>query len=137
MAKLELGTKRSCSECGAKFYDLNKDPIVCPKCGAAFDLASLTMTSAAAKPREKPAKAEETDEGEANEAIVSLEDADAEEAATGRASPDVVEDDDVPDLEDDTLADDDEVKSDEFLEDDDEDDDVSVLIEGDIEDEED
>ncbi|MBO0711819.1 MAG: TIGR02300 family protein, partial [Acetobacteraceae bacterium] len=32
MAKAELGTKRLCANCGAKFYDLNKDPIVCPKC---------------------------------------------------------------------------------------------------------
>ena len=33
MAKPELGTKRLCSGCGAKYYDLSKDPIVCPKCG--------------------------------------------------------------------------------------------------------
>ena len=32
MAKPELGTKRLCGNCGAKFYDLSKDPIVCPKC---------------------------------------------------------------------------------------------------------
>ena len=34
MPKADLGEKRVCGECGAKFYDLNKDPIVCPKCGA-------------------------------------------------------------------------------------------------------
>ena len=33
MAKPGLGTKRLCPHCGAKFYDLDKDPIVCPKCG--------------------------------------------------------------------------------------------------------
>ncbi|HLN40689.1 MAG TPA: TIGR02300 family protein, partial [Xanthobacteraceae bacterium] len=33
MAKPELGTKRLCASCSAKFYDLNKDPIHCPKCG--------------------------------------------------------------------------------------------------------
>ena len=32
VAKPELGTKRLCAGCGAKYYDLNKDPIVCPKC---------------------------------------------------------------------------------------------------------
>jgi uncharacterized protein (TIGR02300 family) len=26
------GTKRKCSSCAAKFYDLDKRPIVCPKC---------------------------------------------------------------------------------------------------------
>ncbi len=33
MAKPELGTKRVCVSCGAKFYDLTKTPAVCPKCG--------------------------------------------------------------------------------------------------------
>ncbi len=28
------GTKRRCISCGAKFYDLNRQPIVCPKCDA-------------------------------------------------------------------------------------------------------
>jgi len=36
MAKPELGTKRLCANCGAKFYDLSKDPIVCPKCETVF-----------------------------------------------------------------------------------------------------
>lgn len=57
MVKAELGQKRVCTSCAAKFYDLNKDPIICPKCGTVFD------ATAAAKPRraravadEKPAK---------------------------------------------------------------------------------
>ena len=33
MAKPELGTKRVCVSCGARFYDLMKQPAVCPKCG--------------------------------------------------------------------------------------------------------
>ena len=32
MAKPELGTKRVCVACGARFYDLTKVPAVCPKC---------------------------------------------------------------------------------------------------------
>jgi uncharacterized protein (TIGR02300 family) len=32
-----LGVKRVCPECEAKFYDLNKRPVVCPKCGHSFD----------------------------------------------------------------------------------------------------
>ena len=32
MANSALGTKRICSGCAAKYYDLNKDPIVCPTC---------------------------------------------------------------------------------------------------------
>jgi uncharacterized protein (TIGR02300 family) len=34
MTKPELGMKRRCNSCGTKFFDLNKDPIVCPKCMA-------------------------------------------------------------------------------------------------------
>jgi uncharacterized protein (TIGR02300 family) len=33
LAKPELGAKRVCQECGSRFYDLNREPIVCPKCG--------------------------------------------------------------------------------------------------------
>lgn len=33
MAKPELGTKRVCVSCAARFYDLTKQPAVCPKCG--------------------------------------------------------------------------------------------------------
>ena len=36
MTKPELGTKRRCNSCETKFFDLNTDPIVCPKCRAVF-----------------------------------------------------------------------------------------------------
>ena len=32
------GTKRQCQECGARFYDLKKTKIACPKCDAPFKL---------------------------------------------------------------------------------------------------
>ncbi len=32
MPKPEWGAKRACASCGARFYDLNRTPIVCPKC---------------------------------------------------------------------------------------------------------
>jgi len=32
-----LGIKRTCEACGAKFYDLEKSPIICPKCGTNYD----------------------------------------------------------------------------------------------------
>ncbi|HEV8389912.1 MAG TPA: TIGR02300 family protein [Dongiaceae bacterium] len=37
MSKPEWGTKRTCQSCGAHFYDLRKDTIVCPKCGVTYD----------------------------------------------------------------------------------------------------
>ena len=33
MAKPELGIKRVCVSCSTKFYDLARQPAVCPKCG--------------------------------------------------------------------------------------------------------
>ncbi|PPR60709.1 MAG: hypothetical protein CFH10_01422 [Alphaproteobacteria bacterium MarineAlpha4_Bin2] len=36
MAKPEWGKKRTCQNCGAKYYDLQKDPPVCPKCETVF-----------------------------------------------------------------------------------------------------
>ncbi|MGH6770485.1 MAG: TIGR02300 family protein, partial [Xanthobacteraceae bacterium] len=41
MAKPELGTKRLCGNCSAKFYDLSKTPIVCPKCHTAMDVSTV------------------------------------------------------------------------------------------------
>ena len=45
VAKPELGAKRQCQACGAKFFDLNKDPIVCPKCGTVFQGAPRARAS--------------------------------------------------------------------------------------------
>jgi uncharacterized protein (TIGR02300 family) len=33
MAKPELGEKHTCVSCGTRFFDLGKQPAVCPKCG--------------------------------------------------------------------------------------------------------
>ena len=43
MAKAEWGKKRRCLNCSSKFYDLNKDPIVCPKCNTVFDNSILIL----------------------------------------------------------------------------------------------
>lgn len=34
MVKAEWGSRRICYKCGARFYDLKKEPALCPKCGA-------------------------------------------------------------------------------------------------------
>jgi uncharacterized protein (TIGR02300 family) len=78
VAKPELGTKRLCGNCAAKFYDLGKDPIVCPKCHTVLQLAALTR-SRAEPARAHQAAAEEVVVPETQEAeFVSLEEADAE-----------------------------------------------------------
>jgi uncharacterized protein (TIGR02300 family) len=78
VAKPELGMKRLCAGCGAKFYDLNKAPIVCPKCGTVFEVAQVTPRgrpepAAARAPVREEAETPETQDAE----FVSLEEADA------------------------------------------------------------
>src|SRR6478736_4893293 len=40
MTKPELGIKRLCANCSARYYDLNKTPITCPKCGTPFEVVA-------------------------------------------------------------------------------------------------
>jgi len=49
--KNKWGKKRTCPKCDAKFYDLNKDPVVCPKCGASFAVEEMDSYSLAGKMR--------------------------------------------------------------------------------------
>ncbi len=35
---IKRGTKRTCGSCGDRFYDLNRDPIICPMCETEFRL---------------------------------------------------------------------------------------------------
>jgi uncharacterized protein (TIGR02300 family) len=44
VAKQEWGTKRLCPNCGTRYYDMQHDPIVCPRCGAPFDPEALLKT---------------------------------------------------------------------------------------------
>lgn len=53
MAKAEWGIKRTCPSCQAKFYDLRKSPIHCPKCDAEIDPNALIK-----KKRGRPSAAE-------------------------------------------------------------------------------
>ncbi len=60
MAKPELGLKRVCVACSAKFYDLMKSPAVCPKCGTeqpAEQPRARRPSSPAAEPRKRPVAA--------------------------------------------------------------------------------
>ena len=47
-----LGTKWECFSCGAKFYDLNKEEAVCPKCDA--NQADRPRTTAKSSPSDQP-----------------------------------------------------------------------------------
>jgi uncharacterized protein (TIGR02300 family) len=125
MSKPELGTKRLCARCSTKFYDLNRAPIACPKCGTVFEAVQVSS-----RWRTEPARATvrgvepvvpETQEAE----FVSLEDADAE--AQGKEKPgEAAEADDGVELDDESLDDA------PFIESEEEDTDVTEIIGGDI-----
>ena len=117
MAKPELGAKRQCQNCGAKFFDLNKDPIVCPKCGTIFQGAARVERAAA--------KAEVEEDEVVAPAGVELVSLDEVEASEEKAAEPAVEDVDVEEGEAEP--------DDPFIEAEEEDeDDVTNLIDGDI-----
>lgn len=121
MARPELGLKRICPNCSAKYYDLNRSPILCPRCGAPFDTSMALKAKAAGSDDEDDLEEEET-AGVAE--FVSLDDVVAEE-----------NDPDVADIEDADIEDVGPEDDDQFLEDEEDEGDVSDII-GDVGEEE-
>lgn len=97
MAKPELGVKRICLSCGAKFYDLENDPILCPACGAEFDPESAMKLKRGRTPAndDKPAKEakKEKPAEEEDDLDVDLDDDDEDILED---TSDLDDDDDVP-----------------------------------------
>jgi len=126
VAKPELGTKRLCQSCGAKFYDLSKDPIVCPKCGTVF--VAMAIASTRGRQAEAANRAVDDEDADGDSAggpeMVSLDEVEAEESEKEIPVEGVEIEDDI--AEDDTF----------LAEEEEGDDDVADLIDGDIEDDE-
>lgn len=124
MSKPELGTKRDCPSCGAKFYDLSKSPAVCPKCKHEF-VPDTGVKVKRAKPVEKPKeKVAPRPAAVADEDHVSLDALRDEELAAEGVGDDLLKDIGGEEIEDDA-------EDDAFLSDDeDEEDDVSGIIRG-------
>ena len=117
MAKPDLGAKRQCDNCGTKFFDMNRQPPTCPKCGATVHVAhTLRAAAPVDDDDELPVDAATPD-------LVALEDADDPDAKVAAEVPD-----------DDIDLGDDDTEDDTFLaEEEEESDDVTGLIDGDIE----
>jgi uncharacterized protein (TIGR02300 family) len=117
--KKTRGTKRTCQsdECGARFYDLGRSPIVCPICGSLYELASGPVTAAGAAdkaPRRFKGPEYEPDKAVPEEEI-------PEAAESKQVVPvDLEEEETITPDEDDTV----------FEEEDEEDGDVSNIIDG-------
>ena len=87
MAKPELGSKRVCVACSTRFYDLNKQPVICPKC---------STEQPAGQPRLRRTSGNVALEDKRRPKVVptpGLEDVEAEaEAVEEEAGEDVLED---------------------------------------------
>ena len=70
MVDPKFGIKRSCPACEVSFYDLNKTPATCPKCGHAFDPSALHAPPEIPETRaESPPPADEDADDEATPPI--------------------------------------------------------------------
>lgn len=60
MAKPKWGTKRFCDDCGTRFYDLNRQPVTCPKCGAKVKIVTVPKSRRGAKTTDQKPKSPST-----------------------------------------------------------------------------
>ncbi|HZP08829.1 TIGR02300 family protein [Methyloceanibacter sp.] len=98
MSKPARGTKRVCPSCGARFYDLNRTPIVCPVCQSVYQVSAPTSRrgAAAAPEARKPVEPEADAPVLETPDVISLEE--VEEAG---ADVPAEEDEEIVDLGDD------------------------------------
>ena len=115
MAKAKWGTKRICQECGAKFYDMCRAQIICPKCHAVFQTAPpkpKRVQPVAKEPAKKASSAVEpvgikgavAGDGQ-TDAIDELKDAGTEDDDIDDDDEDVIEDTSDLGNDDDDMAD--------------------------------
>jgi len=147
VVKPELGIKRTCPNCTARFYDLMKSPAECPKCGHAFDPEVLLKPR---RPRPEPVRVvkeveveeAEVEEEEEEEAVAVVEepvlDTEEEEEAPETGAParkreTPLEEDGLTVVED---EDDDDDEEEIVIEEIEEDGDVSGILDADVEKEE-
>ena len=153
MAKPEWGVKRACPSCATRFYDLMRDPIVCPACGSTFALEVLAKPrrgkAAVPTPKAVETKVEdeddevletdvEVDDEDGDDDVLELEDSDTTEDLPEVAAKDGDGDEEIAKFpsDDDTTSDDD-IEDDDLLDDDDDDVSLESLEEDvDIDDEE-
>lgn len=126
MADLK-GLKRICMSCGARFYDLNKKPIICPSCSTEFT-GEIKVKSRRGR---LPAEVADAPEEAEDDVVIDKADAETEEAESDEETvslEEIAEDDDTDEDDEDLLAEDD-IDIDEDIEDlDDEDDDIDEDI---------
>ena len=98
MSKPARGTKRVCPSCGARFYDLNRTPIVCSLCKSIYQ-----VTPPPPPPRRwgraQPAEARKVEEQEADAPVLEgPEIVSLDEAEEGTSEVPAEEDEEIVDL---------------------------------------
>ena len=100
MSKPVRGTKRVCPSCGARFYDLNRTPIVCPVCQSIYQVTPPPSPSRRWQ-RAQPAETRKVEEQEAEAPVVEgPEITSLEEAEEGSNDVPIEEDEEIGDLGD-------------------------------------
>ena len=108
MSKPARGTKRVCPSCGARFYDLNRTPIVCPVCQSIYQVTPPPPPSRRWG-RAQPAEARKVEEQEADAPVLEgPEIVSLEEAEEGTSEVPIEENEEIAGLSDDGPAGDDE-----------------------------
>ena len=74
MPKEEWGVKRVCPNCSVRFYDLNKNPMLCPSCGHEFSLDSLLGNKSRTMEADKPDAQNKDNQVVEDEADIVLDD---------------------------------------------------------------
>jgi uncharacterized protein (TIGR02300 family) len=104
MTDPNLGKKRRCVECEAAFYDLNRKPITCPKCGATHQPVVRLKSDGRPPSRTRPAP----ERPRVAEAVVETAAAGAAVEEDLEAVADAADDDEDEDRDDDEVEDNDE-----------------------------
>jgi len=108
VVKPEWGSKRICPSCGTRYYDLLREPVICPKCATPFDAEAFlrsrrTRPAPAVEKELEPVGAdeldteietEEEDAAEEEEEAVPLEEAEEEDEELLEDASELGEDED-------------------------------------------
>ena len=93
VAKREWGAKHTCASCGVKFYDLQRNPIVCPKCGTEVEVKTARPTH-----RRLPAQPEPAPPAAPEATVVAAVDEATDDDNTDELIDDIDSDDEDDDL---------------------------------------
>jgi uncharacterized protein (TIGR02300 family) len=97
--KQARGTKRTCQSCDERFYDLDRDPIICPHCGSPYVIASSPAALAALQAEQRDLAAKKAKKPVTNDDDGELPAVEGEEALVDVDTDDSGSDDDETFLE--------------------------------------